>query len=238
MTTLSVERRTLLGVSEIFGPTLQGEGPSTGRRCAFLRLAGCNLACAWCDTPYTWDWSQFDARAEILPLAPEDVIARIRALGVGMLVVTGGEPVRQQDRLGPVLAAMKRDGIRVEVETNGTLTAPDILPWVDQFNVSPKLAHSGMALERRYRPDALRWLVRSGKAIFKFVARDPADLGEIAAIAEGAEIPPRLIYVMPEGTTVASQVAGLPRLADAVIERGWNLTPRLHTLCWGDERGR
>ena len=46
----------MLAVSEIFGPTHQGEGPSTGRLCGFVRLARCNLSCLWCDTPYTWDW--------------------------------------------------------------------------------------------------------------------------------------------------------------------------------------
>ena len=54
----------LLNVNEIFGPTIQGEGPHTGRLVGFLRLAGCNLACSWCDTPYSWDWTKYDKAEE------------------------------------------------------------------------------------------------------------------------------------------------------------------------------
>jgi len=50
---------TTLRVAELFGPTVQGEGPAAGERAAFVRLSGCPLACAWCDTPYTWDAGRF-----------------------------------------------------------------------------------------------------------------------------------------------------------------------------------
>ena len=52
-----------LVVAEVFGPTFQGEGPSTGQRAGFVRLGRCNLDCSWCDTPYTWDWERFDPAA-------------------------------------------------------------------------------------------------------------------------------------------------------------------------------
>ena len=55
---------TTLPLSEVFGPTFQGEGPHAGRRCAFVRLGGCNLSCEWCDTPYTWDATRYDLALE------------------------------------------------------------------------------------------------------------------------------------------------------------------------------
>jgi 7-carboxy-7-deazaguanine synthase len=54
-----------LVVSEVFGPTIQGEGPHAGQRAAFVRLGGCNLTCTWCDTAYTWDARRYDLRAEL-----------------------------------------------------------------------------------------------------------------------------------------------------------------------------
>ena len=58
-----------LTVSEIFGPTFQGEGPFTGRAAVFLRLGRCNLDCKWCDTPYTWDWKGKNGTFTILRLS-------------------------------------------------------------------------------------------------------------------------------------------------------------------------
>ena len=71
-----------LAVSEIFGPTLQGEGPSSGRRAMFLRLAGCNLSCSWCDTAYTWDWSRYDKKAEVTMMQVDNGLPAHHA-GVG-----------------------------------------------------------------------------------------------------------------------------------------------------------
>ena len=56
---------TELLISEIFGPTIQGEGKSIGQTASFIRLGGCNLHCVWCDTPYTWDAARYDLREEL-----------------------------------------------------------------------------------------------------------------------------------------------------------------------------
>ena len=181
-----------------------------------------------CDTAYTWDWARHDPRAEIHMLGIDEALVRLDAMDVDRVVVTGGEPLLQQARLGPLLD----HGWAVEVETNGTI-APTIA--VDQFNVSPKLANSGIAEGRRIKPAALAALMATGKAVFKFVATSPADLDEIAAIVDAHGLAP--VWVMPEGTTADAIVAGLRALADPVAARGWNLSPRLHVLAWGDQRG-
>src|SRR5438093_237600 len=103
--------RTLL-LSEVFAPTVQGEGPSMGRRCGFVRLGRCNLTCGaglgatWCcDTPYTWDWkgllgSRFDPAKELQRCEPEEVLRKFdEEYDVDMVVITGGEPLLQRPAL-------------------------------------------------------------------------------------------------------------------------------------------
>ncbi len=226
-----------LVVSEVFGPTWQGEGASLGRRAGFVRLGRCNLACTWCDTPYTWRWADHDPAVELSTQSVADVIQQLEAMAVGLVVVTGGEPMVQQRSLVPLLEGIGSRGWQVEIETAGTFAPLDeVTRLVDRWNVSPKLAGSGNALEARYRPDALRALEATGAAAFKFVVTDPGELDEVDRIVRECGLID--VWVMPEGTDAATVVRRGRELADAVLGRGWNLTTRLHVLLWGDERGR
>jgi len=226
-----------LVVAEVFGPTFQGEGPSLGRRAGFVRLGRCNLDCSWCDTPYTWDWERYDPAKELRLEPVSAVLEQLERMAPEIVVFTGGEPLLQQHHLGPVLGGCAARGWPVEVETNGTIVPDDALvPLVAQWNVSPKLANSGIPLDKRIRPAALAALVATGAATFKFVATDPADLDEVAGLVEEHALAP--VWIMPEGTTPEAVLGHARSLAEPVIARGWNLTPRLHVLLWGDERGR
>jgi 7-carboxy-7-deazaguanine synthase len=224
-----------LVVSELFGPTLQGEGPSAGQRAGFVRLGRCSLNCSWCDTPYSWDWKRYDPAVELREIDVGEVAASIRAMDVPRVVVTGGEPLLQQRAIVELLRLLP--GLGVEVETNGIhVPEPELVEHVERFNVSPKLANAGIERSRRYKPEVLRALQATGKAVFKFVACEPPDLDEIEAMVAECELTD--VWVMPEGTDAQTLVARAQRLADAVVARGWHLTPRLHILLWGDERGR
>lgn len=104
----------LLDVHSIF-PTIQGEGPHTGRPAVFIRLAGCNLQCPGCDTDYTSGRKRFERDAVVrkaLDLLPPR----------GIIVVTGGEPFRQP--ITSLLIDFVERGLIVQVETNGTLPMP------------------------------------------------------------------------------------------------------------------
>ena len=224
-----------LVVNECFGPTLQGEGPSTGRRCGFVRLGRCNQACHWCDEPQTWAWDRFDRAAELHEMSVDDVVAAVDAMGVDMVVVTGGEPLLQQVELEALLAAVKGRDMRVEIETAGTIAPAMAAGLVDQWNVSPKLANSGNPLERRYKPDVLRAFEATGQAAFKFVVCEPVDLREVDGIVQECGL--TNVWVMPEGTDAQTLLRRSTALADDVVKRGWNLSTRLHILLWGDRRG-
>ncbi len=226
-----------LVVSEIFGPTVQGEGPELGRRCGFVRLGRCNLACQWCDTPYTWDWSRYDAATELTTHSVDAVVARLATMAIDTVVLTGGEPLLQQRRLVPLVEEFRRLRWRTHVETAGTIAWQHAPKLIDRWVVSPKLANSGMTARRRLRYDVLRGFVELG-ASFKFVIVEPEDLDEVEQIARRVDIPPTSIWIMPEGTTAKAVATRTGVLANDVIARGWNLTTRLHVLAFGNKRGR
>ncbi|MGH3886752.1 MAG: 7-carboxy-7-deazaguanine synthase QueE [Pseudonocardiaceae bacterium] len=225
-----------LRVTEMFGPTFQGEGPSCGQRAVFVRLAGCPLACVWCDTPYSWDWSLFDREVESRELTVDQVVGWVHSHPSQLVVITGGEPLAQRS-LVALCTALTALGLRVEIETSGVIPPSDALTAaVALFVVSPKLAHSGMMRSRRIRPSALRSFAETGKAAFKFVAQGGGDLDEVAELESAHGLTP--IWIMPEGTSEDRVLAGMRSLADPVLARGWHLTSRLHILVWGDRRGR
>ncbi|GAA3251102.1 7-carboxy-7-deazaguanine synthase QueE [Dactylosporangium siamense] len=226
-------------VAEMFGPTFQGEGPSAGQQAAFVRLSRCNLSCPPCDTPETWDTSRFDLREYTTHRTVAEVAAWLLAQPAQLVVITGGEPLLQQDRLVPLVEAITAAGRRVEVETNGTIVpAPELVAAGTTFNVSPKLSRFAGAKDqqRRFNPDALAALLASGRAVFKFVAGDLSDLDEVAQVQAAHGLDP--VWVMPEGTSSREVLDRAQALADAVLDRGWHLSSRVHILLWGDVRGR
>lgn len=227
-------------VAERFGieqPTFQGEGPSCGTPALFIRLSRCNLTCTWCDTPYTWDWSRFDSRREATWQSVRDLVSWARSSDVELVVITGGEPLIQQRPLAVLVQGLLAAGKRVEFETNGTIAPdPGLLVEGVRFNVSPKLANSGIAENKRLAPKALEAFTVSGRAVFKFVTRSVGELEEIGQLVDLYGLDP--VYVMPEGTTVDALVRTTRHLAEDVAARRWHLTPRLHVLAFEEARGR
>jgi 7-carboxy-7-deazaguanine synthase len=264
-----ITRKELTGtllVNEIFGPTFQGEGSSLGTPCMFLRLAICNLKCVWCDTKYTWDFDsdskgtefsgpvteKYDYQKEVKRMTSEEIWAELSkgfsSEDINMLVVSGGEPLLQQAKLYDLLwkirnfvSIARHTIIRVEVETAGTIE-PDksLFKVVDQFNVSPKLEHSGNSLGSRYVPKALSRFasVPADKVKFKFVAQEVVDLEEVAKLVNMFAISNSQVYIMPEGVSAESISRHTENIADAVVARGWNLTTRLHVLAYQNRRGK
>jgi organic radical activating enzyme len=236
---------TTPGEPEIFA-SLQGEGPSAGKPCAFVRLSRCNLACIWCDTAYTWrfegdnrphrDGVVYQRAANQVALDEVDVALRIRALGKPRLVITGGEPLLQAPALARMLALLP--GIAVEIETNGTVPpSPALDALVHQYNVSPKLAHSGNPAALALLPERLAHWAAEPRAFFKFVIAEPADVEEVLALRERFAIPAERLYLMAEGTDPATLAAREGWLAQLCLEHNLTLSKRLHIELYGDTRG-
>ncbi len=109
-------------VNEIFY-SLQGEGYHTGRPAVFLRLSGCNRSCPYCDTDHF----------QSVGMTADEIVGRISAYPTRFVVVTGGEPLLQLDSV--LVDRMKKAGMEIAVETNGSLPVP---PGVDWVTCSPK----------------------------------------------------------------------------------------------------
>lgn len=234
-------------ISEVFGPTVQGEGPSTGRRCAFVRLGRCNLDCAWCDTPYTWDWSRFDPELELEDMEPNDVLAQVDAMDVSLLVVTGGEPMVQRISLTTLVAGARMRGIDVEIETNGTQKVDPALTFAQtgkrgslRFNVSPKLSSSGVARDRAWVDEVIRQFidVQYARTIFKFVVADQRDWSDVLDFQAVYRPDRASVWIMPlTPFNDVARPAAPEHIAQWAIDEGYNVSSRLHVQLWGNERG-
>lgn len=224
-------------ISEVFGPTLQGEGPSMGQAAVFVRLGMCNLACSWCDTSYTWDSDAYDLKAELTLVTINAAMADVLGRPAELVVVTGGEPLLQAGRLMPLIDGLCAKGRRVEIETNGTI-APGLLEKVvSRFVVSPKLTNSKMSEQSRLRWASLEQFADGMANVFKFVATSPADLDEVEQVVTRLNLAPGRVWVMPEGRTQHAVLDGMRSLAPHVTAKGWSLSSRMHVLLWGDSRG-
>ena len=168
----------------------------------------------------------------------DEILSRVEEYSYQHLVLTGGEPLLHQTKLVPLLSRLKSKGFFVEVETNGTIApAPETVELVDCFNVSPKTSNSDVPAGIRHRPDALKALIGTTKAWFKFVVCAPADLIEIGKMISELGIPHDRVILMPEGTDSTELAARGKWVTEACIANGYRFSPRLQILLFGDRRG-
>ena len=234
-----------LPVIEIFGPTIQGEGPDAGIPAYFVRFGGCDYRCTWCDSMHAVDPAEVRANAE--RLTAEQVADRLGELpeGPGLVVLSGGNPALLD--LAALVLALKQDDRRVAVETQGSRWR-DWLVNVDRLVISPKPPSSGMA--GRKELDAFQAFMShvsdASGPVLKIVVFDQADLDWAAARHRDH---PQLPLFLSAGTDV-----GLPEdetfsdlreryrwLCEAVARRrdlqNARVQPQLHVIAWGTAKG-
>jgi len=107
-------------IAEIFS-SLQGEGRNQGKPCLFIRLAGCNLHCRWCDTAY--------AQGEGTEMSCEAILDQCWRENPRSICITGGEPLLQIDELARLLLSLARRGTTIDIETNGTIAFTAVQPY-------------------------------------------------------------------------------------------------------------
>jgi 7-carboxy-7-deazaguanine synthase len=249
-----------LPIVEIIGPTVQGEGPRLGRRTALIRLGGCNLTCAGCDTPYAWKQGGQSTPMTIPTIAEHLVsliVVTLDEVGDGQLtvnrpfhqvVITGGEPLLHQgsDVFRELVVSLLAGGISVEIETNGTIVpAPWFMPRLligedtvgVSFVASPKLVGSlaSDTLSKRINPAALRWFTNNPGNTFKIVCRTIDDVQTVGRWADTNGIPRHKIWIMAEGATWSDHITRARCLADSVLAEGMNVSTRLHLALWPEQ---
>ena len=201
-----------LKVVEIF-PTLQGEGPFVGHPAVFVRLGGCNLACSFCDT-------EFEAFEEMDLIS---VIARVEKLAANthdLVVITGGEPLRQN--IAPLCEALLAKGLRVQIETNGTLWRP--LPEAVNIICSPKVT------DGKYHPLRPDLLARVDALKF-IVSADDADYCAVGEVGQAGRAIP--IYVQPmDAYDPAKNAANAAHALALAQTGGYRLSVQMHKV-WG-----
>jgi organic radical activating enzyme len=232
------------GSPEIFY-TLQGEGRNTGTPSVFIRSSLCNLHCAWCDTPYTWNWedttyqhesdAKYRREEQIIDLSIEEVSEAVREYPCQHYVLTGGEPLLQEKAWTELMGVLPGC---FEVETNGTLLpGAQFLESISQINVSPKLENSGVSREDRWKADVLSSLAFTGKADFKFVISTPEDFTEVSSLVKDSGIPRDHVFLMAKAATAEELERNQGFVSRLALDHGFHYSDRLHLRLFGSGRG-
>ena len=220
-------------IAELFY-SLQGEGALVGVPSVFVRTSGCNLRCAWCDTPYT-SWQPEGAE-----LSLSQIVDEVRAHPARHVVVTGGEPMIAPDII-PLTQRLHALGLHITIETAGTVFQPVAC---DLMSISPKLSNSTPAGQWAVQHDRLR--IQSEPLLelmsrypyqLKFVIQKPADVAEVLALLAMLGTGRDHVILMPEGTGRDVLRERAAWLAEICKEEGFRFSPRLHVDLWGNQRG-
>ena len=225
-------------IAEIFY-SVQGEGVLTGVPSAFIRTAGCNLRCSFCDTEDT-SW-----RPAGETTAVADVLSRLAAFPTRHAVVTGGEPLIVPE-VEPLCAGLRGRGYHVTVETAATVFRPVAC---DLASLSPKLSNStphrreggrwaGRHDRLRLQYDVIRAFMGHCAYQLKFVVDRPDDVAEVEAVLEHLPSVDRTrVLLMPQGVTREELDQRAAWLVEVCKERGFRYCPRLHIDLFGHRRG-
>ncbi|WP_417827842.1 7-carboxy-7-deazaguanine synthase QueE [Thalassospira sp.] len=252
------ETRDKIRISEIFGPTVQGEGTLIGMPTVFVRTGGCDFRCSWCDTLYAVDPA---FRADWKPMTATEVLDDVKRLSGGkpiLITLSGGNPAIQP--LGSLIAMGKEQGFTFAIETQGSI-AKDWFADLDFLTISPKPPSSST----RFDKDALAACIDAAhrkdvlappQITLKFPVRDAADLVFAEYVRNlHIRIPvclqpvnttppiPEQAKPHPDGAD-AVDIDGLTEryrwLVDEVAKRKWfdvRVLPQWHVHVWGNLRG-
>ncbi|NMA10502.1 7-carboxy-7-deazaguanine synthase [Methanoculleus chikugoensis] len=182
-------------VSEIFR-SLQGEGKNQGRPCTFVRLTGCNLRCAWCDTPYAHEGGEEMSVAQVLD--------RVWLLRGTHICITGGEPLLQREEVLKLLEKFDLHGYTVEIETNGTCDFREVQAYAS-ICMDVKCPSSGEKSDLSLLPYI------TPRDCVKFVVADEDDLLYARAVMSRYEIRGEVFISPVEGSDYRA-------VADYIVE--------------------
>ncbi|ASB89891.1 7-carboxy-7-deazaguanine synthase QueE [Bacillus sonorensis] len=236
-------------VLEIFGPTIQGEGMVIGQKTMFVRTAGCDYSCSWCDSAFTWDGS---AKKDIKWMSAEEIYESLREIGgnaFSHVTISGGNPALLK-QLDGLISLLQENGIRTALETQGTFYQ-DWFTKIDDLTISPKPPSSNMKTDLTKLDHIVGMLKDHGRlsaASLKVVIFTPSDLQFAKSIHHRyPDIPFYLqignddVHTEDQGRLVEKLLRKYEELVKAVTHdpelNRVRVLPQLHTLIWGNKRG-
>ena len=228
----------MIRVSEIFGPTIQGEGTLIGLPTVFVRIGGCDYRCAWCDTMYAVDPKY---RQDWTPMSDAEIVDKVLNLADGPILVTlsGGNPAIQQ--CAGLIAALQAAGCTVAMETQASLWKP-WFPLLDHLVLSPKPPSSGNTTPLT---DVKACLDVAPKSVsLKVVVGDADDFEYAMRVHAAFPAVPFIIqpcnFAPGSATQVADSLDAGQMVAEWVVDAKKytvRVLPQLHLLWWGGQRG-
>ncbi|WP_049773661.1 7-carboxy-7-deazaguanine synthase QueE [Salisediminibacterium selenitireducens] len=236
-------------VLEIFGPTIQGEGMVAGRKTMFVRTAGCDYACSWCDSAFTWDGS---AKDEIVQMNKDAIWQALNEEAEGLfshVTISGGNPALLKN-LGSFITLLKEKAIDVALETQGSVWQ-DWFTTIDDLTISPKPPSSRMETDFGVLDDImtrLREAGRSSQVSLKVVIFDEEDLAYARRVKTRYPDVPFYLQVGNDDTVTDEDKTLRDHLMDryewlineTMGDAAFNdayVLPQIHALLWGNRRG-
>jgi 7-carboxy-7-deazaguanine synthase len=236
-------------VLEIFGPTIQGEGMVIGQKTMFVRTAGCDYSCSWCDSAFTWDGS---AKDDIRQMTPEEIWDELNQLGEGnfsFVTISGGNPALLKN-LDSFINLLKENQMKVAIETQGSKWQ-DWFYKIDELTISPKPPSSKMETNFEILDSIISNLSETqfnGNASLKVVIFDETDLQYAKKVHSKYPKIPFYLQVGNDDLTnfndselAQKLLSRYEWLVDKVMsDREFNnvrVLPQLHALIWGNKRG-
>ncbi|MGJ9381897.1 7-carboxy-7-deazaguanine synthase QueE [Salipaludibacillus sp. CF4.18] len=236
-------------VLEIFGPTIQGEGMVIGKKTMFIRTAGCDYSCVWCDSAFTWDGS---AKDDIVQMSAEEIWLKLKEIGndrFSHVTISGGNPALLR-HLDKVIHLLKENNITIALETQGSRWQ-DWFLHIDDLTISPKPPSSEMKTDYTVLDHIIKQLKDSNRfpnTSLKVVIFNDEDLLYAKGITKRYPLLPLYLQVgnedvSTENTTKLTEVLlhHYEDLIDKVVsDKELNearVLPQLHTLVWGNKRG-
>lgn len=233
-------------VLEIFGPTIQGEGMVIGQKTMFVRTAGCDYSCSWCDSSFTWDGS---GKELIKMMDPEEIwgeLLRLGGTGFSFVTISGGNPALLKN-LSSLIEILKANNIKVGLETQGSKWQDWFLE-IDELTVSPKPPSSNMKTNFEVLDTILEKLDKNQHVSLKVVIFDDGDYEYAKQVYQRYPDVPFFLQVGNDDIMTTNQQELITQLlskyewlVNKVIDdseiTNVKVLPQLHTYLWGNKRG-
>ena len=248
LTTRSLEGVILskIPVIELFGPTIQGEGMVIGRKTMFVRTAGCDYQCAWCDSAFTWNGAE---KQRVRMMEPAEILDELLKLGqdrFNHVTITGGNPALIGEAMGRFIDLCHQREFQIGLETQGSCLQ-DWFFSVDDLTLSPKPPSSGMKTDWGVLDDIVAQLSQqSVNFSLKIVVFDNADIAYAKSVfsryAHVAQkfLQPGNARVHDQGDISSHLLERLEWLFQAAIQdpelNTVRILPQLHALVWSNQR--